>query len=28
VTRGVIVGFGIFGYSLAMRGLKDILAKT
>ncbi len=27
VARGVIVGFGIFGYSLAMRGLKDILAK-
>jgi 3-dehydroquinate dehydratase-2 len=27
VARGVIVGFGIFGYSLAMRGLKDMLAR-
>ncbi len=27
VARGVITGFGIFGYSLAMRGLKDLIAK-
>jgi 3-dehydroquinate dehydratase-2 len=27
VARGVIVGFGIFGYWMAMRGLQDILAK-
>lgn len=27
VARGVIVGFGIFGYSLAMQGLRDILTK-
>jgi 3-dehydroquinate dehydratase II len=27
VARGVITGFGINGYSLAMRGLKDILAQ-
>jgi 3-dehydroquinate dehydratase-2 len=27
VTRGVITGFGIFGYWMAMRGLQDILAK-
>jgi 3-dehydroquinate dehydratase-2 len=26
VTRGVVVGFGIFGYWMAMRGLKDILS--
>ncbi len=27
VARGVITGFGIFGYWMAMRGLQDILAK-
>lgn len=27
VARGVLTGFGIFGYYLAMRGLLDILAK-
>ena len=26
VVRGVTTGFGIFGYYLALRGLKDILA--
>jgi 3-dehydroquinate dehydratase-2 len=26
VTRGSIAGFGVFGYSLAMRALKDIAA--
>ena len=26
VSRGVVMGFGIFGYYLAMRGLKDLLA--
>jgi len=26
VARGVVTGFGIFGYYLALRGLKDILA--
>ena len=26
VARGVVTGFGIFGYSLALRGLKEILA--
>ncbi|HZM47041.1 MAG TPA: type II 3-dehydroquinate dehydratase [Burkholderiales bacterium] len=26
VARGVLTGFGIFGYYLALRGLKDILA--
>lgn len=26
VARGVITGFGIFGYWLAMRGLKDLIA--
>lgn len=25
--RGVVTGFGIFGYFLAMRGMKEILAK-
>lgn len=25
-TRGVITGFGIFGYYLALRGIQDILA--
>ena len=25
-SRGVVTGFGIFGYYLAMRGLKEILA--
>lgn len=25
-TRGVVTGFGIFGYWVAMRGLKEILA--
>ncbi len=27
VSRGVITGFGIFGYWMALRGLQDILAK-
>jgi len=27
VARGVITGFGIFGYWMAMRGLQDILSK-
>jgi 3-dehydroquinate dehydratase-2 len=26
VTRGVLTGFGIFGYWLALRGIQDILA--
>ncbi len=26
VARGVVTGFGIFGYYLALRGLKEILA--
>ena len=26
VSRGVITGFGIFGYYLALRGIKDMLA--
>ena len=26
VVRGVVTGFGIFGYHLALRGLKDLLA--
>ena len=26
VSRGVIAGFGIFGYYLALRGVKDLLA--
>ena len=26
VSRGVVTGFGIFGYYVAMRGIKDILA--
>jgi len=26
VSRGVIAGFGIFGYHLALRGIKDMLA--
>jgi len=26
VSRGVVTGFGIFGYWLALRGLQDILA--
>jgi 3-dehydroquinate dehydratase-2 len=25
-TRGVITGFGIFGYYLALRGIQDLLA--
>ena len=25
-ARGVVTGFGVYGYSLAMRGLKEILA--
>jgi 3-dehydroquinate dehydratase-2 len=25
-TRGVVTGFGVFGYYLALRGLKEILA--
>jgi 3-dehydroquinate dehydratase-2 len=25
-TRGVVTGFGIYGYFIAMRGIKDILA--
>lgn len=28
VARGVITGCGIYGYSLAMRGILDILAKS
>jgi 3-dehydroquinate dehydratase-2 len=28
VVRGVVTGFGIFGYFLALRGLKDILASA
>jgi len=28
VARGVVTGFGIFGYYLALRGLQDILAAT
>jgi len=27
VCRSVVTGFGIYGYSLALRGLKEILAK-
>ena len=27
-TRGVVTGFGIFGYYMAMRGLQDILATS
>ena len=26
MARGVVTGFGIFGYYLALRGLKDLLA--
>lgn len=26
VARGVVTGFGIFGYYLALRGIKDLLA--
>jgi 3-dehydroquinate dehydratase-2 len=26
VSRGVVTGFGIFGYYLALRGVKDLLA--
>ncbi|OGA56405.1 MAG: hypothetical protein A3F74_26280 [Betaproteobacteria bacterium RIFCSPLOWO2_12_FULL_62_58] len=26
VSRGVVTGFGIFGYYLALRGIKDMLA--
>ncbi len=26
VTRGVLTGFGIFGYWLALRGIQDVLA--
>jgi 3-dehydroquinate dehydratase-2 len=26
VSRGVVTGFGIFGYYLALRGIKDVLA--
>ena len=28
VVRGVVTGFGIFGYYLALRGLKDILSAS
>lgn len=28
VVRGVVTGFGIFGYYVALRGLKDILASA
>jgi 3-dehydroquinate dehydratase-2 len=27
VCRSVVTGFGIFGYFLALRGLKEMLAK-
>jgi len=26
VSRGVVMGFGVFGYYLALRGIKDLLA--
>jgi 3-dehydroquinate dehydratase-2 len=26
VSRGVVTGFGIFGYALALRGVRDLLA--
>ena len=26
VSKGVVMGFGVFGYYMAMRGLKDLLA--
>ena len=26
MARGVVTGFGIFGYYLALRGLKELLA--
>lgn len=28
VSRGVVTGFGIFGYYLALRGIKDMLAAS
>jgi 3-dehydroquinate dehydratase II len=28
VSRGGVIGFGIFGYCLALRGIKDMLAST
>jgi 3-dehydroquinate dehydratase-2 len=28
VARGVVTGFGIFGYYLALRGLKEVLASA
>ena len=28
VCRSVVTGFGIYGYFLALRGLKEILAKS
>ena len=27
VCRGAVMGFGVFGYYLALRGIKDLLAK-
>ena len=27
VSRGVVAGFGVAGYYLALRGLRDMLAK-
>jgi 3-dehydroquinate dehydratase-2 len=28
VSRGSVTGFGIFGYYLALRGIKEMLAST
>src|SRR6266571_318262 len=28
VSHGIVAGFGIFGYELALRGLRDMLAAT